>query len=171
MATPLTIEPLTKESFAPYGDVIEASGEADFMINDGAAGRFHALCKVDAGVSGGTPAISIFRATRPAWPVQLTLLERHPLGSQAFMPLSNHDWLAVVADPVAKPSINNIRIFRARGSQGVQYARGTWHHPLVILEPAQDFLVVDRCVFGDGDTNNLEEYPLPGNGITLEIEP
>lgn len=164
------IEPLTKEAFAPFGDVIEANGAADFMINDGAAGRYHALCKVDAGFAGGTPAISIFRATRPTWPIQLTLLERHPLGSQAFMPLSIHDWLAVVADPVDRPTIENVRVFRATGSQGVQYARGTWHHPLVILEPTQDFLVVDRCVFGEGDTNNLEECPLPSGGIILDVD-
>lgn len=163
------IQPLTKEAFAPFGDVIEASGDADFMINDGAAGRYHALCKVDAEFKGGTPAISIFRAKRPAWPVRLTLLERHPLGSQAFMPLSNHEWLAVVADPVDKPTVDNIHIFRATGNQGVQYARGTWHHPLVILEPIQNFLVVDRCVFGDGDTNNLEECALPNGGLALEL--
>lgn len=165
------IEPLTKEAFQPFGDVIEATGDADFMINDGAAGRYHALANVDAGLKGGTPAISIFRATRTVWPTRLYLMERHPLGSQAFMPLSHHDWLAVVADPVEKPTVDDLRVFRASGRQGVQYARGTWHHPLVILVPEQDFLVVDRCVIGDGDTNNLEEVLLDGGGFELNLEP
>jgi ureidoglycolate lyase len=84
------------------------------------------------------------------------MLERHPLGSQAFMPLSDHDWLVVVASgniDDSAPDFDSLVCFRARGGQGVSYDRGTWHHPLLVLEKTQDFLVMDRS----GDGHNLDE--------------
>jgi len=82
--------------------------------------------------------------------LQVLMLERHPLGSQAFMPLGGHPWLTVVA---LSPEPAACRLFACRGDQGLQIAKGVWHHPLLVLEGAQDFLVVDR----DSDGDNLEE--------------
>ena len=148
----LVPEPLIVEAFAPFGTVIETAGAKSFQINEGFATRFHALAAADPG-EGGTAILSIFRGRRRHDPIRIAMLERHPLASQAFVPLSADDWLVVVAD---EPRADALRCFRARGDQGVQYARGVWHHPLLVLALDQDFLVVDR----EGAGANLEERAL-----------
>ncbi|HUS53253.1 MAG TPA: ureidoglycolate lyase [Thermohalobaculum sp.] len=154
MTDMIAAEPLTAAAFAPFGTVIEVAGAENFPINGGTTTRFHALAAADPG-PGGEAILSIFRATRWPQPVEIKMLERHPLGSQAFFPLSPEDWLVVVAEG-ERPMVADLRLFRARGDQGVQYARGVWHHPLLILTEWQDFLVVDR----QGPGQNLEEIML-----------
>ena len=152
----LSIQPLTKADFAPYGTVIETRDAKQISINQGTTTRFDALAKIDVAREGGTPIISLFRGTRRSSPIKICLLERHPLGSQAFMPLSDHDWLVVVASGNADdsaPDFDSLVCFRASGSQGVSYDRGTWHHPLLVLQESQNFLVMDRS----GDGHNLDE--------------
>ena len=166
MTQDIIIEPLTAEAFAPFGTVIETMGAESFPINDGTTTRFHALAAADPGPEGEA-IISIFRATRWPQPVKIRMLERHPLGTQAFYPLSPEDWL-VVAAAGERPGADDLRLFRARGDQGVQYACGVWHHPLLILAERQDFLVVDRR----GPGGNLEEIALePGAIIGKLSEP
>ncbi|MGI9374314.1 MAG: ureidoglycolate lyase [Hyphomicrobiales bacterium] len=148
----LTFEPLTREAFAPYGEVLETDGADHFPINEGTTTRFHNLAAAEIDGEGQT-IISIFRGTPRPHPIEISMLERHPLGSQAFMPLSNESWLVVVAH---KPEVHALKCFRACGNQGVQYAPNIWHHPLLVLVPEQDFLIVDR----DGPGNNLEEVTL-----------
>jgi ureidoglycolate lyase len=147
----LKIEPLTAEAFAEFGDVIAAGAARKvFAINQGTTQRYHALARVD--LVGGQAAISLARAQAFALPLTIALLERHPLGSQAFIPLHGARWVVVVAaSPESTP-----RAFLADRGQGVQYHRGTWHHPLIALDQGGDFLVVDRI--GDGD--NCEEAVL-----------
>ena len=162
MPARLAIEPLTAEAFRPFGDVIEASdGARHFTINEGYAERFHNLATVDVGTQGGRAIINIFRAKPRTLPMQLVLLERHPLGSQAFMPLSGRAYLVVVAPATpgaAAPDLAAMRCFRAEAGQGVNYARGTWHHPLIALDGVSDFLVVDRG--GAAGDHNCDEHPL-----------
>jgi ureidoglycolate lyase len=140
--------PLTAEIFKPFGQVIETNGHSPVMINDGTTERYHALAGVDVGEGGGI--ISIFRGTRR--PLKINMLERHPLGSQAFYPTEKASWLLVVSK-AERPSPGNLEAFIATGEQGVQYAKNTWHHPLLVLQEKQDFLVVDR----EGAGVNLEE--------------
>jgi ureidoglycolate lyase len=150
----LAPEPLTADAFAPFGDVIEASDQAEVLpINYGWTTRFNAL--TDVSVGDGRAIISLFRS-KPLTPLVLKIFERHPLGSQAFMPLQGRPYLVAVAapgdfDPAA------VRLFRAAPTQGVNYARGTWHHFLLALEAESDFLVVDR----EGPGDNLDEVTLP----------
>jgi ureidoglycolate lyase len=150
----LTPEPLTAEAFAPFGSVIEASDDAlRIDINQGHAVRYDALAAADCAEGGGHAVLSLFRAKPLAEPV-LKTFERHPLGSQSFVPLGGKPYLVAVApagafDPAA------VRLFRAEGHQGVHYAKGVWHHFLLVLEDS-DFLVVDRA--GPGD--NCEEVEL-----------
>ena len=160
----LTPEPLTAAAFAPFGSVIEASDAATRIdINQGHAVRYDALAEVDVTEGGGTPVISLFRARPLAEPV-LKTFERHPLGSQGFVPLNGRPYLVAVAppgdfDPAA------IRVFRAEGDQGVNYRKGTWHHFLLVLEDS-DFLVVDRA----GPGGNCEELELaPGDQIRVRV--
>lgn len=171
MTTPptcLSVEPLTAEAFAPFGDVIEASESArSFPINRGFAQRYHDLAHIDVASESGHPLVSIFRATPRSLPLKLELLERHPLGTQAFMPLSQHSYLVVVAAPAtpASPDLSALRCFHARCDQGVNYARGTWHHPLLALVGRSDFLVIDRG--GHAAKGNCDEFLLEEQGFVI----
>jgi ureidoglycolate lyase len=148
--------PLTRAAFAPFGDVIELEGAQHFPINEGSTERFHDLAKVDTDANGGRPLVNLFRAQARPLPVQLTVMERHPLGSQAFIPLAPRPYLVVVApDLGGRPGA--LQAFVTRGWQGVNYARNVWHHPLLALHEDSDFIVVDR----GGEGCNLEEWPLP----------
>jgi ureidoglycolate lyase len=147
----LPIAPLTKAAFAPFGEVIETKDAKPKLINDGFARRFDGLARIDVAAEGGAVNISLFSgALRPS-PILIKLMERHPLGSQLFMPLNEKSWLVVVCTDPRVPA--SYRAFSASGEQGVNYARNTWHHPLLVLTDLSPFLVVDRG--GPGD--NLEE--------------
>lgn len=149
----LHVEALTRDAFAPFGDVLEpGNAETVYQINAGTAQRFHALARVDVIGADGYPVISLFRAQPRPLPFTVTGLERHPLGSQAFMPLGPAPYLVVVASSPDSPP----RAFLARRGQGVNFRRGTWHHALLALEQESDFLVVDRA----GESQNCNEVLL-----------
>lgn len=151
----LTPKPLTAEAFAPFGSVIQASDEAVKLdINQGHAVRYDRLAEIDVADGGGKGVISLFRA-RPLGELVLKVFERHPLGSQSFIPLSGRPYLVAVA-PAGDFDPASVRLFRAEGHQGVHYRKGVWHHFLLVLEADTDFLVVDRA--GPGD--NCEEVEL-----------
>ncbi len=140
--------PLTPEAFAPFGDVLDATG--DFrLINDGMCQRHHDRATLDFGPDGRA-GISVFQARPRALPYRFDLIERHPDGSQAFLPMSEHPFLVIVATgPEAAP-----RAFLTSGAQGINLYRGTWHGVLAPLSAPGLFAVVDRI----GTTPNLEEY-------------
>ncbi|APQ10756.1 ureidoglycolate hydrolase [Pseudomonas oryzihabitans] len=154
MSRQLVIEPLTAEGFAPFGDVIETEGRDWFPINNGSTQRFHALARVETGPADGAAIISIFRARRLEYPLTITMLERHPHGSQAFVPLRGEPFLVVVAPPAAQPDAQAIRVFRTDGRQGINYHAGVWHHPVLALRDEDDFLIVDRS----GELPNCDEH-------------
>ena len=149
----LAILPLTKAAFAPFGEVIEADPSTMRLINNGTTERFHAVA---APVVVGEPErliFSIFRGQARHFPHVVDMMERHPFGSQSFMPLSGRPFLvAVSADEGGRPG--RPVVFLARADQGVNYFANTWHHPLMALGETSDFLVVDR----DNTGANLEEF-------------
>lgn len=160
MATPrrvLPIESLTREAFGPFGDVIDAASSAHFTVNAGFAERHDDLARIDVEREGGRPRLSIFRARPRQLPLALLLLERHPLGSQAFVPMSPLPYLVVVCGGREAPDLALLRCFFAEPGQGVNYAPGTWHHPLLALHEVCDFVVVDR----GGPGENCDEVTLP----------
>jgi len=146
-------EPLTAESFAPFGEVIAPDQGDSFPINGGRTRRVHALATPEA--EGGPLVVSIFRGTRWPEPLRIRMLERHPHGTQALIPMERYPWLVVAAE---EPRPEACRAFLARGDQGVQFAAGVWHHPLLCLFPLQDFLVVDRDQPG-GDLEEVQFEP------------
>ncbi len=150
----LQVHPLTEQGFADFGEVIETEGRESFLINDGRCRRFHDLAEVDVSRQDGRPLINIFRTDPVVPPITIRLLERHPLGSQAFVPLSPLPFLVVVADGDETVTPGAVRAFLTNGRQGVSYRRGVWHHPLLALGGTSDFLVVDR----GGEGNNYEEF-------------
>jgi ureidoglycolate lyase len=154
--TVLRPEPLSAAAFEPFGQVIEAGlGVTHYAINDGFAERFHDLARVDTSCAGGTALVSIFRARPRTPPLRLDVMERHALGSQLFMPLAPLRFLVVVAAAGPAPQAAQLRCFLADPSQGVNLARGTWHHPLLALD-AGDFLVIDRG--GPGAADDCEVH-------------
>jgi ureidoglycolate lyase len=150
----LPIAPLTKAAFAPFGEVIETKNAKPKLINDGFAQRFDGLAQIDVAAEGGVVNISLFSGSLRPSPIRIQVMERHPLGSQLFMPLNEKPWLVVVCIDPRLPA--SYRAFSASGEQGVNYARNTWHHPLLVLTDASPFLVVDR----NGPGGNLEEVRL-----------
>lgn len=150
----LSIEPLTREAFTPYGDVVESEDRNSFPINGGRADRFDALAVVDCEGSGKPPVISLVHARRYDLPETVTFLERHPYGSQAFLPRNDTPFVLVVAEPGGSVDESTLRAFVTNGRQGINYHRGTWHH--VMLTPYGDveFIVVDRSEPG----SNCQEH-------------
>lgn len=160
----LTSRPLTAAAFAPYGDVLETRGDAR-AINDGHALRFHDLAGLDMG-EGGRAIVSIFRSTPPAYPFPIRMMECHPVGSQAFMPLSGRRYLVVVA-PAGRFDADKIEAFVASPTQGVNLRKGVWHHFNLALDAESDFLVIDR----EGPGENLDEVTLPEGIVLAAPEP
>lgn len=159
----LPLQSLTKQAFAPFGDVVTIDGAELRMINQGSTERFHDLAKIDVADEGGHAIVSLFRGQPFASPIEIAMMERHPLGSQLFYPLTDRPFLAVVApDEDGRPGVP-LAFFCSPGT-GVNYARNTWHHPLLSLQAASDFLVIDR----DGPGNNLEE--LDYSGVRYRID-
>jgi ureidoglycolate lyase len=148
---------LTRENFATFGDVIEVNDKAkNFSINDGFTQRYHDLAKVDVTEEDGRTLINIFRSTPLEQPVNIKMMERHPLSSQAFIPMGQQPYLVVVA-PKGELDITKIEVFLASSNQGVNYHKGTWHHYCLALHQVSDFIVVDRGGAGDNcDVINLD---------------
>ena len=151
MTRTLLTEPLTAAAFAPFGDVLDASGPPDRMINAGLCARFHDRARLD--IAGGRAGISIFDATPRALPYDFDLVERHPSGSQAFLPMTAAPFLVIVArDQGGTPG--DPRAFLTNGAQGINLHRNTWHGVLAPLAAPGLFAVVDRI----GEGPNLQEH-------------
>jgi ureidoglycolate lyase len=162
----LAVEPLTAREFAPYGDVIEAREDAPFhAINRGFGKRFDSLAAIDTAAAAGTTAVAIVRALPHALPFNVVMLERHLLGSQAFVPLSAQPYLVVVAPAGPVPEASSLRCFLCAKGQGVNYAPGTWHHPLLAIGTESDFLVIDRA--GSSGEVDCEEHWLEEGNVWI----
>ena len=154
MSETIAIAPLTAAAFAPFGDLLEASGAPDRLINQGLCGRFDDRARLD--FADGRAGLSLFVAEPRTLPFQLDMVERHPLGSQAFVPMTHAPFLVIVApDRGGRPG--RPRAFRTRPGQAVNYHRGTWHGVLTPLSEPGLFAVVDRI----GDGANLQEHRFP----------
>ncbi|MEM9350258.1 MAG: ureidoglycolate lyase [Pseudomonadota bacterium] len=148
----ITAKPLTADAFAPFGDVLDAGGAYDKLINEGLCERHHDRARLDFGPDGRA-GVSLFKAEPRALPYELTMMERHPEGSQCFVPMSEHPFLVIVAsDASGRPGTP--RAFLTAPSQAVNYHRNTWHGVLTPLHAPGLFAVIDRI----GATPNLEQH-------------
>ncbi len=154
----LKVEPLSRAAFAPFGEVIQMEGSDWYPINRGTTRRYHHLASVQLIGESARAGISLARGDGCTYPVTINMLERHPLGSQSWIPLNQASFIAVVAPNGSddKPDESGLRAFLVQGDQGVNYYSGTWHHPLITLGHDGDFIVVDRV---DG-APNCDEAPL-----------
>ncbi|SFS05535.1 ureidoglycolate lyase [Yoonia litorea] len=151
MGAQLHLEPLTAEAFAPFGDVLDVAGDPDKIINQGLCGRYHDRARID--IVDGRAGISLFKAEPRSLPIALDMVERHPDGSQAFLPMSFDPFVVVVA-PDEGGTPGQPRAFITTPGQGINFARGTWHGVLTPLHAPGLFAVVDRI----GEGPNLQEH-------------
>lgn len=153
MTRRIETEPLTAQAFAPFGQVLDTSGAPDKIINAGKCGRYHDRVRID--LVGGRAGVSLFDAEPRDLPYTLDLMERHPDGSQAFLPMHQNPFLVIVAPDIgARPG--RPRAFVTAPGQGVNFHRSTWHGVLTPLLAPGLFAVIDRIGVGA----NLEEFPL-----------
>ncbi|HKJ95551.1 MAG TPA: ureidoglycolate lyase [Gammaproteobacteria bacterium] len=164
MTRVIAAEPLTREGFAAFGDVIDARGGESYPINRGRAQRFDDLASIEFLGEGARPLISVVSSETTALPLAVSWMERHPLGSQAFIPMQERQLLVTVAPPGELLRAETVRAFVTDGRQGINYHTGTWHAVLAVLDEPGHFAVVDRG--GPGD--NCEERDLDES---VEVRP
>jgi len=158
-------KPITKENFKNFGDMITTDDIKPIEINNGYARRFDGIANLDANKDNGESTISIFSALKRSFPMKVDMMEKHPLGSQAFIPMKETIFLAFVAPVGDKPNLSKAKAFIVPKGIGVNYNSGVWHFPLISTED-MNFLVVDRK--GEGD--NLVLHDLNKENISLEFQ-
>ena len=161
MAETLAVEPLTREAFAAFGEVIEFEGRDSYPINNGMADRFHALAAVELDGADARAVISLVQSRQFPLPHRVDHLEYHPHGSQAFIPLDPTPFIVVVA--AAGPEPRRLHAFQTNGNQGINYRAGTWHHVLLTPFAATRFVCVDR----DSPDDNCVDFHLPDDNQRL----
>lgn len=154
---------LTAAAFAPFGEVIDLASARTLSINQGLTTRFHDLATVEAAGDGARVLVNVFRSTPLPLPHRVTVMERHPLGSQAFLPMGEARFLVLVAEGEVRPDPASFALFLSDGRQGINLARNTWHHFHMVLDAPADFVVIDRG--GPGD--NLEEVDVSGLALLV----
>ena len=161
----LIVDPklITKEKFSKYGDVITTENIKPLEINNGYAKRFDDIANINTSSENGETTISIFSALKRSFPMKIDMMEKHPLGTQAFIPMKETTFLTLVAPEGEKPDLEKIESFIVPKGIGVNYKTGIWHFPLISTED-MDFLVVDRKGLGD----NLVIENLDNKDISLK---
>lgn len=165
--TTIKLRALTREHFNPFGDVIDISDNNHVIaINNRLANRHHDLAKVDVSEGNGNAIISIIDTQKTQLPLRVSIMERHPIGSQAFMPIGNSPYIVLVA-PKGDFDAKTLCGFLAQPNQGVNYAKGTWHHACISLHQSNQFFVVDR----GGEGANCDFFVIPEeHNIVIESE-
>ena len=156
---------INNKNFSKFGDLISTKKVRPININDGYAKRFDNLCKINTSVKKGTTITSIFLAKKRKFPMKIDMMEKHPLGSQAFIPMSDSKFLVFVAPKGIKPNIKKIKSFIVPKQTGINYKPGIWHFPLISLKN-MNFLVIDRKGVG----NNLIIYKFKNEKISLKYK-
>jgi len=165
-ALPLQVQALTRHAFAPFGEVLEKAAGSHETINYGYTLKFADLARIDVGAESGRTAVHIYHSLPVTLPLRIEFLERHPLGSQAFMPLQQKPFLVVVAPASAAPKASDVQAFFSNGQQGVNIQKGVWHHYQITFGEPADYLVIDRA----GPGGNCEEFKL-AQALVIERVP
>ncbi|MBN1206893.1 MAG: ureidoglycolate lyase [Myxococcaceae bacterium] len=159
MGEALRAQPLTREAFAPFGDVIGLELAGGTSANQGTATRYDRVAQLASSRPGAQPNLAVFRSVAKALPFEVRLLERHPCSTQLFVPLACRRFLVVVCpdDARGEPAVARLHAFVCGPGQGVNYRAGVWHHPIIALDEAADFLML---AWEDGTARDCEERPL-----------
>ena len=153
----ITIKPtkITRKNFSKFGELINTKNKKPISINNGYARRFHDLGKINTSSNKGNPIISIFSAKKRNFPMKINMMEKHPLGSQAFIPMKETSFIVFVAPRGKEPDVNKIKSFIVPKQTGINYKPGIWHFPL-ISNKNMNFLVIDRK--GSGSNLKIENF-------------
>ena len=154
---------VTKTNFATFGDLISSEDVKAMDINVGYAKRFDNLANINTSRDDGKTIVSVFSALKRTFPMKIDMMEKHPLGSQAFIPMKETTFLSFVAPPGESPEISKIQSFIIPPKTGINYKPDIWHFPLISTEDT-NFLVIDR----KGDGNNLIIHNFEKEKIILE---
>tara|TARA_B100001029_G_scaffold143199_1_gene122935 strand:- start:440 stop:934 length:495 start_codon:yes stop_codon:yes gene_type:complete len=154
---------ITRKSFSKFGELINTKNKRPISINNGYAKRFHDLGKINTSSKKGNTIISIFSAKKRNFPMKIDMMEKHPLGSQAFIPMKETTFIVFVAPRGKKPDVNKIKSFIVPKQTGINYKTGIWHFPL-ISNKNMNFLVIDR----KGKGNNLIIHKFKKEKILLK---
>ena len=156
---------ITRKNFKKFGDLISAKKVKPININNGYAKRFNNLCRINTSFKNGSTIMSIFSAKKRKFPMNIKMMEKHPLGSQAFIPMSETTFLVFVAPKSKKPNIKKIKSFIVPKQTGINYKPGIWHFPLISTKN-MNFLVIDRKGIG----NNLVIHNFKNEKISLKYK-
>ena len=154
---------ITRKNFAAYGDLISSDDIKPMDINAGYAKRFDNLANINTSKDGGKTIVSIFSALKRNFPMKIDMMEKHPLGSQAFIPMNETTFLCFVAPPGESPEIDKLQSFIIPPKTGINYKPGIWHFPLISTEDT-DFLVIDR----KGNSENLVIHKFDKEKVVLK---
>ena len=141
-------KPINKSNFSAFGEIITTENIKPIKINNGYAERFDGIANLDTKHQNGETTISIFSALKRNFPMRIDMMEKHPMGSQAFIPMKETTFLVFVAPKGDRPLIEKIESFIVAPGIGINYKAGVWHFPLISTEDT-DFIVIDRKGSGD----------------------
>ena len=156
---------ITRKNFKKFGDVISTKKIKSININDGYAKRFNDLCRINTSSKKGSTIVSIFSAKKRKFPMNIRMMEKHSLGSQAFIPMEETTFLVFVAPKGKKPNIKKLKSFIIPEQIGINYRPGIWHFPLISTKN-MNFLVIDRR----GKGNNLTIHNFKNEKISLKYK-
>ena len=166
----ISIEQLDANVFSRFGKIVEKKNALELRsINQGTTTRYHNISELDLESKNGNSSISIFSGTPRDLPIEIKIMEKHPVASQSFLPIQNYDWLIVVSEEKNElPDLNTLRCFHVNGYTGITYNKNIWHHPLLVKKK-QDFWVIDRINNEEDTSINLKEYYFTNNEIRFII--
>ena len=160
----IPIEKLDSNVFSRFGNIIEKKNASELRsINQGTTTRYHNISELDLESKNGNSGISIFSGIPRDFPIEIKIMEKHPIASQSFLPIQDYDWLIIVSEEKNElPDLNTLRCFQVNGDTGITYNKNIWHHPLLVKKK-QDFWVIDRINDKEDTSINLEEYHFTNN--------
>ena len=160
----ISIEKLDTKTFSRFGSVIEKRNALELRsINQGTTTRYHNISELSLESKSGNSGISIFSGAPRSFPIEIKIMEKHPVASQSFLPIQDYDWLIVVSEEKNElPDLDTLRCFHVNGDTGITYNQNIWHHPLLVKKK-QDFWVIDRINDQEDSSINLKEYHFKNN--------
>jgi ureidoglycolate lyase len=164
----ISIEQLDINIFSKFGDIIQKKNALELRsINQGTTTRYHNISKLSLESKNGNSSISIFSGSPRDLPIEIKIMEKHPIASQSFLPIQDYDWLIVVCEEKNElPDLSTLRCFQVDGDTGITYNKNIWHHPLLVKKK-QDFWVIDRINEQENSSINLQEYHFNNNEIRI----
>jgi ureidoglycolate lyase len=164
----ISIEQLDINTFSKFGDIIQKKNALELRsINQGTTTRYHNISKLSLESKNGNSSISIFSGSPRDVPIEIKIMEKHPIASQSFLPIQDYDWLIVVCEEKNElPDLSTLRCFQVDGDTGITYNKNIWHHPLLVKKK-QDFWVIDRINEQENSSINLQEYHFNNNEIRI----